>query len=109
MRFYIRFQYKKLLKTMKLQILNENFGVLWVTHSIPLTHTAPPVEEGFDTDCPMQKKLAKHIECEEDGSFSPVQCMGPMCFCVDTTTGERLNGVTFEKKDRHDVNCSEGV
>ena len=36
----------------------------------------------------------EHPECMEDGSFAPRQCKGSTgyCWCVDTETGEILEG-----------------
>lgn len=84
-------------------------AAIYFTFTFSLSLIAPPVDTGFETDCMMQKMGAKHIECAADGSFAAVQCMGPMCFCVDTGTGERLNAVTFSKRESEDVNCSAGM
>ena len=69
---------------------------------------APPVNENFTTDCNSQKEVSRHISCEEDGSFSVVQCKGKKCHCVDTETGERLNGMDFDSKMRDTINCTGG-
>lgn len=75
--------------------------------------TAPPVEENFTTNCLRQSDKFPHITCEEDGSFTPVQCSGGprgMCYCVNTTTGRRLNGMPHNVpvKERDTINCTKG-
>lgn len=75
--------------------------------------TAPPVEANFTTNCLRQSDRFPHITCEEDGSFTPVQCTGGrrgMCFCVNTTTGHRLNGMphTVPVEERDTINCTRG-
>ena len=75
--------------------------------------TAPPVEANFTTNCLRQSDRFPHITCEEDGSFTPVQCTGGRrgtCFCVDTTTGHRLSGMrhTVPVEERDTINCTRG-
>ena len=70
--------------------------------------SAPPVDSNFVTSCRMQRERSRHIECDSDDLFSAVQCMGPMCFCVDRNTGERINAEKFSMRERNSVNCSAG-
>ena len=48
--------------------------------------------------CNQIKKLYDHVNCEDDGSFSPIQCRNGYCVCVNTTTGTPLPGATTFKK-----------
>ena len=77
-------------------------------HMCAHTQPAPPVDSDFVGNCGMQMRRSRDLECEEDGTFSAVQCMGPMCFCVDVETGERVNTETFHMHERDSINCSAG-
>lgn len=66
------------------------------------------MDSNFAGNCVMQMEHSKHTRCEENGTFSAVQCMGAKCFCVNTETGEKLNGGTFSMRERDTVNCSAG-
>ena len=81
---------------------------IYISHSLIVLSVAPPVNENFTTDCIGQKEISRHISCEEDGSFSVVQCKGKTCHCVDTETGENLNGMRFDAKMRDMINCTGG-
>ena len=49
--------------------------------------------------CNQIEKIYDHISCEDDGSFSPIQCRNGYCVCVNTTTGIPLPGATTFRKN----------
>ena len=73
-----------------------------------LLYSAPHVDPEFITNCRMQKRVHSNIRCEENGSFSEIQCMGDICFCADTITGRRINDEFFSMDQADNVTCSSG-
>ena len=63
------------------------------------------VPENFDT-CGAQKLLHPSIRCQDDGSFSPLQCEDDRCWCVHRN-GTRFNQMTFPRTDdASDATCT---
>lgn len=80
----------------------------------PRPSRPPPSLESL-TECRRQSVAFPHITCEDDGSFTALQCSGGprgMCFCVDTATGQRLSGMSrphmVPAGERDMLNCTEG-
>lgn len=62
----------------------------------------------FLKNCTKQMESHPKVRCEEDGSFSEIQCPRHRCFCADMATGRRLNAESFPMDQRDDANCSSG-
>ena len=63
------------------------------------------VPENFDT-CGAQKLLYPSIRCQDDGSFSSLQCEDDRCWCVHRN-GTRFNQMTFPRTDdASDATCA---
>ncbi|XP_003384196.1 PREDICTED: uncharacterized protein LOC100633842 [Amphimedon queenslandica] len=43
-----------------------------------------------DLSCQAARRFYKYISCEDDGSYSRLQCRNKYCHCVNTTTGRKL-------------------
>ena len=56
--------------------------------------------------CRVQKLRNPSIRCQDDGSFSPLQCEVKLCWCVHRN-GTRLNQMTFPRTDDvSDATCT---